>query len=185
MKYAVYVNGNVVFSANSKYECIAYGTILLSKELDKIKSSGDENMKANLLDKICSFTYNARKIDGIGFYADCQLNDMDIEVKAFTEKTYEVIYKVTFEKDVIPNEDFFASEHRVLCYENKVDDIVKQFRKKLERNVYDDLSVRGEAFDDMLGKEIECLQDEETAYDVLDTIHKKYHTIVVNEVKMN
>ena len=185
MKYALYINNEVVFCSTNKHECMAKGVEVLTKEWSNYHSNADSEQTANFLDRICNFTYNARNADNRQFYAECQFGDKHVEVKPFSMKTYEVVYKILFEKDAISNEDYFFMENKVLCYEDKLDKVVKDFRDKLERNVENDLSLRGETFDDMLGKEVECMQDEDTAYDVFDTINKKYHLILVNEVNFD
>lgn len=185
MKYALYINNKIVFGSINKNECIAKGVEVLTKEWSNCYSNADSEQTANFLDRICNFTYNARNADNRQFYAECQFGDKHVEVKPFSMKMYEVVYKISFEKDAISNEDYFFMENKVLCYEDKLDKVVKEFRDKLERNVENDLSLRGETFDDMLGKEVECMQDEDTTYDVFDTINKKYHLILVNEVNFD
>ena len=185
MKYALYVNNEVVFSSTNKNECMARGVEVLTNEWNAHTSKESDKVTADYLDMVCEFTYKSRNRSGSDFYAECYFNDKYIEVKPFNETVYEVIYKISSEKGASSNEDYFQLEHRVLCYEDKVDKIIKQFRNKLERDVENELSLRGESFDDMLGNEVECLQDERACYDVFNTIHKKFHTIVVNEVKMN
>ena len=182
MKYALYINNKVVFCSTNKNECIARGVEFLTKEWSNLYSNADSEQTAKFLDRMCKFTSNARKPDNCYFYADCLVGSKYIEVKPFSSKTYEVVYKVSFEKDAISYDDYFFMENKVLCYEDKLDKVVKEFRDKLERNVENDLSLRGETFDNMLGKEVECMQDEDTTYDVFDTINKKYHLILVNEV---
>lgn len=182
MKYGLYINNKMVFSSTNRHDCMTKGVEVLTKEYNNHGANGATEVTANYLDIVCNFTYKAKNASGLDFYADCHFNDKYIEVKPILEKTYEITYKVSFEKDAVPNEDYFTMEYKVLCYEDKVDKIVNDLRKRLELNVENDLSVRGERFDDMLGKEVECLQDEDTAYDVFDTINKKYHLILVNEV---
>lgn len=184
MKYGLYINNEIVFSSTDRHECMAKGVDMLTKEWNNFYSK-DATNTANFLDILSNFTYKARYTSGVDFCADCEFGDKHIEVKPFSTKTYEVVYKISFEKDAIPNEDYVFMEHKVLCYEDKLDKVVKEYRDKLERNVENELSVRGETFDDMLGKEIECLQDEDSVYDVFDTINKKYHLILVNEVKFD
>lgn len=185
MKFALYINNEVVFCSTNKHECMAKGVEVLTKEWSNYHSNADSEQTANFLDRICNFTYNARMADNCNFYADCLVGDKYIEVKPFSSRTYEVVYKVTFEKDAISNDDYFFMEHKVLCYEDKVEKVINDFREKLERNVENELSVRGKTFDDMLGKEIDCLQDEKYTYDVVDNVHKKFHTITCHGVKLN
>lgn len=185
MKYALYINNEVVFCSTNKHECMAKGVEVLTKEWSNLYSNADSEQTAKFLDGMCNFTSNARMADNCNFYAECQFGDKHVEVKLFSMKMYEVVYKISFEKDAISYDDYFFMENKVLCYEDKLDKVVKDFRDKLERNVENDLSLRGETFDDMLGKEVECMQDEDTVYDVFDTINKKYHLILVNEVNFD
>ena len=176
MEYGLYINDKMVFSSTNKHDCLTKGVEVLTEEYNNHSAKGATEVTANYLDVVCNFTYKARNASGLDFYADCHFNDKYIEVRPIREKIYEITYKVSFAKDVVPNEDYFNMEYRLFCYEDKVDKIIDNLRKRLELNVYNDLSVRGESFDDMLGKEVECLQDERYTYDVIDTINKKYHT---------
>lgn len=188
MRYGLYINNEIVFCSTNKYECMTKGVEVLTKEWSNFYSNADSEQTAKFLDEICNFTYNARKASGLDFYADCHFGDKYIEVKPIAEKTYEIIYKISFEKDVMTNEDYIFMEQKFLCYENKFDKIMSELRKRLEFDVWNNISVnsiRCESFDDMLGKEVECLQDEKYTYDVLDTIHKKYYTITSHEVNFN
>lgn len=182
MKYGLYINNKIVFSSSNKYDCMAKGVEVLTKEYNNNSEKDTENVTTNYLDVVCNFTYNARNTDGNIFYADCLFYDIYLEVKPIIDKKYEITYGVSFEKDVVPNEDYLTMDYKVLCYEDKLDKIIDDLRKRLELNVENDLSVCGKSFDDMLGNEVECLQDEDTIYEVFDTIHKKYHFILVKEV---
>lgn len=182
MKYALYINNEVVL-CSTKHECIAKGVEVLTKEWGRFNSNSEEQT-ANFLDMMCDFTYKARSEDSSDFYAECKFGDKHIVVKPFQTKIYEITYKISFEKDAIPNDYFFFMK-QAICYEERVEKVMRDFREELERNVENDLSIRGKTFDDMLGKEVDCLQDERYIYDVVDNVHKKYHTITCHEVKLN
>lgn len=189
MKYGLYINNEIILCSNNKYECIEKGLEVLSKELREQRNNNakkDEvEMTADYLEKVCNFTYNARQKDGEHFYAYCLFNNKYIEVKQFAEKTYEVIYEISFEKDAnLADEYYIGMQQKFICYETNVDKIFKTLKKELERNVENELSVLGETFDNMLGKEVDCLQDGITIYDVVDNIHKKFHTIRVLEIEL-
>lgn len=185
MKYALYINNEVVLCSTNKHECIAKGVEVLTREWACFNSNSDTEQTENFLDIMCDFTYKARSKDSSDFYAECNFGDKHIVVKPFQTKTYEITYKITFEKDAIPNDNYFFMEHKAICYEERVEKVMCDFREELERNVENDLSIRWKTFDDMLGKEVDCLQDERYIYDVVDNVHKKYHTITCHEVKLN
>lgn len=186
MKYGLYINNKIILCSSNKYECIEKGLEVLSKELRKIRNNNtkkdDAEMTADYLEKVCNFTYNARQKDGENFYADCLFNDKYIEVKPFTEKTYEVIYEISFEKNAnLLDEYYIGMQQKFICYETNVDENFKTLKNELEKNVENELSIRGETFDDMLGNEVDCIQDGIRIYEVVDNVHKKFHTIKVRE----
>ena len=106
-------------------------------------------------------------------------NGNTLVIKPIEEK-YLVRYVVEFEEDVdLTDEDWISKELRYICYANNVRKIYTRLRDCLEI----ELQKGFKSFDEMLGDEVECLQDTDEVYEVYDKLKRAFHCITITQIK--
>ena len=107
-------------------------------------------------------------------------NGNTLEIKPIEEK-YLVRYAVEFEESAdLTDEDWISKELRYICYANNVRKIYTRLRDFLEIEVQN----RGfKSFDEMLGDEIECLQDTDETYEIYDKEKRAFHIVTITQLE--
>ena len=108
-------------------------------------------------------------------------NENTLVIKPIEEKKYLVRYTVEFEEDVdLTDEDWISKEFKYICNADKVRKIYTRLRDCLEL----DIQARScKSFDEMLGDEIECLQDTDEVYEVYDKVKREFHCVTITQLK--
>lgn len=173
MEKGVYINGNLCYRSTNFEKCAENAIYFLYNEWLKHKedssSSSTQYISAvreitNVKDNFVQTTYNGNTL----------------EIKPIEEK-YLVRYAVEFEKSAdTTDEDWISKELRYICYANNVRKIYTRLRDFLEIEVQN----RGfKSFDEMLGDEIECLQDTDETYEIYDKEKRAFHIITITQLE--
>ena len=108
-------------------------------------------------------------------------NENTLVIKPIEEKKYIVSYVTEFEERAdTTDEDFISSELKYVCDERHVEKVYRRLRNFLE------IEIQGRGFklfDEMLGDEVECLQDTDETYEVYDKRKKRFHLVRIREFK--
>lgn len=174
MERGLYINGNLHYRSSDFGECVTNAIDFLHEEWVNHKednsSSQIEYLRAVreimiIKDNVSHATYN----------------ENTLVIKPIEEKKYIVTYVTEFEECAdTTDEDFISSELKYVCDGRHVEKIYRRLRNFLEKEIQD----RGfKLFDEMLGDEIECLQDTDETYEVYDKRKKRFHLVRIREFK--
>ena len=173
MERGLYINGKLHYRSSDFGECAANAIDFLHKVWLNYK--GD-----NSLSQI-EYLRAVREITVIkDDVSHATYNENTLVIKPIEEK-YLVRYVVEFEEDVdLTDEDWISKELRYICYANNVRKIYTSLRKFLELEI----QVRGfKSFDEMLGDEIECLQDTDETYEIYDKEKRAFHIVTITQLE--
>ena len=173
MERGLYINGNLRYRSTNFEKCAENAIDFLYNEWLNHKwdnsSSQIEYLRAVreitvIKDDVSHATYN----------------ENTLVIKPIEEK-YLVRYVVEFEEDVdLTDEDWISKELRYICYANNVRKIYTRLRDFLEIEVQN----RGfKSFDEMLGDEIECLQDTDETYEIYDKEKRAFHIVTITQLE--
>lgn len=172
MERGVYINGNLCYRSTNFEKCAENAIYFLYNEWLKHKedssSSSTQYISAvreitNVKDNFVQTTYNGNTL----------------EIKPIEEK-YLVRYTVEFEKSAdLTDEDWISKEFKYICNADKVRKIYTRLRDCLEI----ELQKGFKSFDEMLGDEVECLQDTDEVYEVYDKLKRAFHCITITQIK--
>lgn len=173
MERGLYINGNLCYRSTNFEKCAENAIYFLYNEWLKHKedssSSSTQYISAvreitNVKDNFVQTTYNGNTL----------------EIKPIEEK-YLVRYAVEFEKSAdLTDEDWISKELRYICYANNVRKTYTSLRNFLELEI----QVRGfKSFDEMLGDEIECLQDTDETYEIYDKEKRAFHIVTITQLE--
>lgn len=173
MEKGVYINGNLRYRSTNFEKCAENAIDFLYNEwLNHKEDSSSSSIQyisavreiTNVKDNFVQTTYNGNTL----------------EIKPIEEK-YLVRYAVEFEESAdLTDEDWISKELRYICYANNVRKIYTSLRKFLELEI----QVRGfKSFDEMLGDEIECLQDTDETYEIYDKEKRAFHIVTITQLE--
>lgn len=173
MNIGLYINGNLRYRSTNFEKCaenafdFLYSERLKHKEVDF--SSSMEYIHA--VDEITIIKDNVSQTTYKG---------NTLVIKPIEKKKYLVCYAVEFEESAdLTDEDFISSEIKYICMEDKLVKIYTRLRNYLEINIQKGFK----SFDEMLGDEIECLQDTNETYEIYDKEKRAFHIITITELK--
>ena len=174
MERGLYINGKLHYRSSDFGECAANAIDFLHKVW--LNHKGD-----NSLSQI-EYLRAVREImiikDNV---SHATYNENTLVIKPIEEKKYIVSYVTEFEERAdTTDEDFISSELKYVCDERHVEKVYRRLRNFLE------IEIQGRGFklfDEMLGDEIECLQDTDETYEVYDKRKKRFHLVRIREFK--
>lgn len=173
MERGLYINGKLHYRSSDFGECATNAIDFLHEEwLNHKEDSSSSSIQyisavreiTNVKDNFVQTTYNGNTL----------------EIKPIEEK-YLVRYAVEFEESAdLTDEDCISKELRYICYANNVRKIYTRLRNFLE------LEIQGQgfkSFDEMLGDEIECLQDTDEVYEIYDKEKRVFYIITITQLE--
>ena len=173
MERGLYINGKLHYRSSDFGECATNAIDFLHEEWVNHKgdnsSSQIEYLRAVreimiIKDDVSHATYNGNIL----------------VIKPIEEKKYLVRYTVEFEEDVdLTDEDWISKEFKYICNADKVRKIYTRLRDCLEIEIQKGFK----SFDEMLGDEVECLQDTDEVYEVYDKLKRAFHCITITQIK--
>ena len=174
MERGLYINGKLHYRSSDFGECATNAIDFLHEEWVNHKednsSSQIEYLRAVreimiIKDDVSHATYN----------------ENTLVIKPIEEKKYIVSYVTEFEECAdTTDEDFISSELKYVCDERHVEKVYRRLRNFLEIEIQD----RGfKLFDEMLGDEVECLQDTDETYEIYDKEKRAFHHITITQLK--
>ena len=174
MERGLYINGKLYYRSSDFGECAANAIDFLHKVW--LIHKGD-----NSLSQI-EYLRAVREImiikDNV---SHATYNENTLVIKPIEEKKYIVSYVTEFEERAdTTDEDFISSELKYVCDERHVEKVYRRLRNFLE------IEIQGRGFklfDEMLGDEVECLQDTDETYEVYDKRKKRFHLVRIREFK--
>ena len=173
MERGLYINGKLHYRSSNFGECAANAIDFLHEEW--LNHKGDNSSSQ------IEYLRAVREITVIkDDVSHATYNENTLVIKPIEEK-YLVRYVVEFEEDVdLTDEDWISKELRYICYANNVRKIYTSLRNFLELEI----QVRGfKSFDEMLGDEIECLQDTDETYEIYDKEKRAFHIITITQLE--
>ena len=172
MERGLYINGNLRYRSTNFEKCAENAIDFLYNEwLNHKEDSSSSSIQyisavreiTNVKDNFVQTTYNGNTL----------------EIKPIEEK-YLVRYAVEFEESAdLTDEDWISKELRYICYANNVRKIYTRLRDCLEIEIQKGFK----SFDEMLGDEVECLQDTDEVYEVYDKLKRACHCITITQIK--
>ena len=173
MERGLYINGNLRYRSTNFEKCAENAIDFLYNEwLNHKEDSSSSSIQyisavreiTNVKDNFVQTTYNGNTL----------------EIKPIEEKKYLVRYTVEFEEDVdLTDEDWISKEFKYICNADKVRKIYTRLRDCLEIEIQKGFK----SFDEMLGDEVECLQDTDEVYEVYDKLKRAFHCITITQIK--
>ena len=173
MKRGLYINGKLHYRSSDFGECAANAIDFLHKVW--LNHKGDNSLsQIEYLRAVRDITVIKDDVSHATY------NENTLVIKPIEEK-YLVRYVVEFEEDVdLTDEDWISKELRYICYANNVRKIYTSLRNFLELEI----QVRGfKSFDEMLGDEIECLQDTDETYEIYDKEKRAFHIVTITQLE--
>ena len=172
MEKGVYINGNLRYRSTNFEKCAENAIDFLYNEwLNHKEDSSSSSIQyisavreiTNVKDNFVQTTYNGNTL----------------EIKPIEEK-YLVRYAVEFEESAdLTDEDWISKEFKYICNADKVRKIYTRLRDCLEIEIQKGFK----SFDEMLGDEVECLQDTDEVYEVYDKLKRAFHCITITQIK--
>ena len=174
MERGLYINGKLHYRSSDFGECAANAIDFLHEEWVNHKWD-DSSSQIEYLRAVREITVIKDDVSHATY------NKNTLVIKPIEEKKYLVRYTVEFEEDVdLTDEDWISKELRYICYANNVRKIYTSLRKFLELEI----QVRGfKSFDEMLGDEIECLQDTDETYEIYDKEKRAFHIVTITQLE--
>lgn len=174
MKRGLYINGKLHYSSSDFGECAANAIDFLHEEW--LNHKGDNSSSPiEYLRAVKEITVIKDDVSHATY------NENTLVIKPIEEKRYIVSYVTEFEECAdTTDEDFISSELKYVCDEKHVEKVYWRLRNYLQIEIQD----RGfKSFDEMLGDEVECLQDTDETYEVYDKRKKRFHVVRIREFK--
>lgn len=173
MKRGLYINGKLHYRSSDFGECAANAIDFLHEEW--VNHKGDNSSSQ------IEYLRAVREITVIkDDVSHATYNGNILVIKPIEEKKYLVCYTVEFEEDVdLTDEDWISKEFKYICNADNVRKIYTRLRDCLEI----ELQKGFKSFDEMLGDEVECLQDTDEVYEVYDKLKKRFHVVRIREFK--
>ena len=173
MKRGLYINGKLHYRSSDFEECATNAIDFLHEEWMNHKGD-DSSSPIEYLRAVREITVIKDDVSHATY------NGNILVIKPIEEKKYLVRYTVEFEEDVdLTDEDWISKELRYICYANNVRKIYTRLRDCLEI----ELQKGFKSFDEMLGDEVECLQDTDEVYEVYDKLKRAFHCITITQIK--
>ena len=173
MERGLYINGKLHYRSSDFGECAANAIDFLHKVW--LNHKGDNSLsQIEYLRAVRDITVIKDDVSHATY------NENTLVIKPIEEK-YLVRYVVEFEEDVdLTDEDWISKELSYICYANNVRKIYTSLRNFLELEI----QVRGfKSFDEMLGDEIECLQDTDETYEIYDKEKRAFHIVTITQLE--
>ena len=173
MKRGLYINGKLHYRSSDFGECAANAIDFLHKVW--LNHKGDNSLsQIEYLRAVRDITVIKDDVSHATY------NENTLVIKPIEEK-YLVRYAVEFEESAdLTDEDWISKELRYICYANNVRKIYTSLRNFLELEI----QVRGfKSFDEMLGDEIECLQDTDETYEIYDKEKRAFHIVTITQLE--
>ena len=173
MERGLYINGKLHYRSSDFGECATNAIDFLHEEW--VNHKGDNSLsQIEYLRAVRDITVIKDDVSHATY------NENTLVIKPIEEK-YLVRYVVEFEEDVdLTDEDWISKELRYICYANNVRKIYTSLRNFLELEI----QVRGfKSFDEMLGDEIECLQDTDETYEIYDKEKRAFHIVTITQLE--
>ena len=173
MERGLYINGKLHYRSSDFGECATNAIDFLHEEW--VNHKGDNSSsQIEYLRAVRDITVIKDDVSHATY------NENTLVIKPIEEK-YLVRYVVEFEEDVdLTDEDWISKELRYICYANNVRKIYTSLRNFLELEI----QVRGfKSFDEMLGDEIECLQDTDETYEIYDKEKRAFHIVTITQLE--
>ena len=174
MERGLYINGKLHYRSSDFGECATNAIDFLHEEW--VNHKGDNSSSQ------IEYLRAVREIMIIkDDVSHATYNENALVIKPIEEKKYIVSYVTEFEECAdTTEEDFISSELKYVCDERHVEKVYRRLRKFLEIEIQD----RGfKLFDEMLGDEIECLQDTDEVYEVYDKLKREFHCVTITQLK--
>ena len=177
MEIGLYINGKLYYSSSNFEECAATAIDYLRTEWLKHKDDVSASPASSI-----RYLQSVREITDIkGYLSQTTYDGNELVIKPNEEKKYIVSYLTEFEEGAdTTNEDSISTEYKYICNADKVRKVYARLRDCLEL----DIQARGfKSFDEMLGDEIECLQDTDEVYEVYDKVKREFHCVTITQLK--
>ena len=174
MKRGLYINGKLHYRSSDFGECATNAIDFLHEEW--VNHKGDNSSSQ------IEYLRAVREIMIIkDDVSHATYNENILVIKPIEEKKYIVSYVTEFEECAdTTDEDFISSELKYVCDERHVEKVYRRLRNFLEIEIQG----RGfKSFDEMLGDEIECLQDTDEVYEVYDKVKREFHCVTITQLK--
>ena len=174
MERGLYINGKLHYRSSDFGECAANAIDFLHEEWMNHKGD-DSSSPIEYLRAVREITVIKDDVSHATY------NENTLVIKPIEEKKYLVRYTVEFEEDVdLTDEDWISKEFKYICNADKVRKIYTRLRDFLEIEVQN----RGfKSFDEMLGDEIECLQDTDETYEIYDKEKRAFHIVTITQLE--
>lgn len=174
MERGLYINGKLHYRSSDFVECATNAIDFLHEEW--VNHKGDNSSSQ------IEYLRAVREIMIIkDDVSHATYNENTLVIKPIEEKRYIVTYVTEFEECAdTTDEDFISSELKYVCDERHVEKVYRRLRNFLEIEIQG----RGfKSFDEMLGDEIECLQDTDEVYEVYDKVKREFHCVTITQLK--
>ena len=174
MERGLYINGKLHYRSSDFGECATNAIDFLHEEW--VNHKGDNSSSQ------IEYLRAVREIMIIkDDVSHATYNENILVIKPIEEKKYIVSYVTEFEECAdTTDEDFISSELKYVCDERHVEKVYRRLRNFLEIEIQG----RGfKSFDEMLGDEIECLQDTDEVYEVYDKLKREFHCVTITQLK--
>ena len=174
MERGLYINGKLHYRSSDFGECATNAIDFLHEEW--VNHKGDNSSSQ------IEYLRAVREIMIIkDDVSHATYNENTLVIKPIEEKKYIVSYVTEFEECAdTTDEDFISSELKYVCDERHVEKVYRRLRNFLEIEIQD----RGfKLFDEMLGDEVECLQDTDETYEIYDKEKRAFHHITITQLK--
>lgn len=172
MEKGVYINGNLHYRSTNFEKCAENAIDFLYNEWlnHKEDSSSSSTQYISAVREITNVKDN---------FVQTTYNGNTLEIKPIEEK-YLVRYTVEFEESAdLTDENWISKEFKYICNADKVRKIYTRLRDCLEIEIQKGFK----SFDEMLGDEVECLQDTDEVYEVYDKLKRAFHCITITQIK--
>ena len=173
MERGLYINGKLHYRSSDFGECAANAIDFLHKVW--LNHKGDNSLsQIEYLRAVRDITVIKDDVSHATY------NENTLVIKPIEEKKYIVSYVTEFEECAdTTDEDFISSELKYVCDERHVEKVYRRLRNFLEIEIQKGFK----SFDEMLGDEVECLQDTDEVYEVYDKLKRAFHCITITQIK--
>lgn len=174
MKRGLYINGKLHYSSSDFGECAANAIDFLHEVW--LNHKGDNSSsQIEYLHAVREIMINKDDV------SQSTYNGNILVIKPIEEKRYMVSYVTEFEECAdTTDEDFISSELKYVCDEKHVEKVYWRLRNFLEVEI----QYRGfKSFDEMLGDEVECLQDTDEVYEVYNKLKREFYRVTITQLK--
>lgn len=174
MERGLYINGKLHYRSSNFGECAANAIDFLHEVWLNHKGD-DSSSQIEYLRAVREITVIKDDV------SQSTYNGNILVIKPIEEKRYMVSYVTEFEECAdTTDEDFISSELKYVCDEKHVEKVYRRLRNFLEVEI----QYRGfKSFDEMLGDEVECLQDTDEVYEVYNKLKREFYRVTITQLK--